>query len=275
MIYATLMTHVELGRSNAGLLKITGDLAERFGSTVIGAAACEGLQTTYGGPYVTGEVVELVREQAEKQIAEAEIEFRAILSPRVKQLEWRSAETYGPLSDYFAGQSREADLIVTSAGDGSILDGTNRLNVGDLVMRAGRPVLLVPPGSDHVKLDRVLVGWKETREARRAIADALPLLQVARTVILTEIVPDDRLAEARDHLAEVARWLARHGVQAEMDASSTKGSDVGGLAKAANDHAADIIVAGAYGHSRLREWVLGGVTHDLLLSTRRVAFLSH
>lgn len=275
MTYPTLMVHLELGKSNAGLLKIAGDLAVRFRAGVIGIAACQPLQIPYGDAYYSGDFIEEVRRTDEKDAAEAEAEFRTLLGPHVTDLQWRSATTMEPLCDYFAREARAADLILTAMEHGSLFGDTRRTNIGDLVMRAGRPVLIVPGGASQLKLDRALVAWKETREARRATLDALPLLKAASHVTLVEITSEENLPDARSHLADVAGWLAKHGIKAEPFAVATSGTDVATLARVAGEKAADIIVAGAYGHSRLREWVLGGVTYDLLLGTPRTAFLSH
>ncbi|WP_454887500.1 universal stress protein [Sphingomonas oryzagri] len=264
MTYATLMIPMGLGKPNQDVLKVSADLAERFGASVIGVAACEGFQLAYGGPYVTADAADIIREQTERLTREAEAEFRTVLASRVTHLEWRAAETYGPVSEYLAAQARGADLIVAAAGKGA----------DDLVMQAGRPALLVPPGASHAPLDRALVAWKDTREARRAVMDAVPLLQSARHVLVVEIAAADQLPQASEHLSDIAGWLRRHGIEVETKALQTRGSDAESLAKAATEYGAEVIVAGAYGHSRFREWILGGVTSDLLLDTHRFSLLS-
>jgi nucleotide-binding universal stress UspA family protein len=88
-------------------------------------------------------------------------------------------------------------------------------------------------------------------------------------------VPEQDLAAARTQLADVALWLGRHGVTADQVASPSIGDDAEALWALARDLGAELIVAGAYGHSRLREWVLGGVTKNLLLSKDRYSFVSH
>ena len=114
MSYATMMVPLALGVSNAEPLKVAADIAARFGAGILGVTACERLSLTYGGAYLSGEVFERIQDQTEKLAREAEAEFRALLSPHVKQLEWRCAETYEPLYDYFARQARSADLIVSA-----------------------------------------------------------------------------------------------------------------------------------------------------------------
>lgn len=276
MGYATLMAHLRLGQSNAGLLKIAGDLAERFKAGIIGVAACQPAQVAFDGFGYSGDLVQWDREAIEKDAQDARAEFRSVLASKVERLEWRSTVTLEPLYEYYARQARGADLILTAAGDQpSAFSRSRTFNTSDLVMRAGRPVLVVPAEADRLEPARILVGWNDSREARRAVADALPLLRLASHVAIAEIVTEDRLTDAQNHVGDVVDWLALHGIEAEGIAAARSGTDAGTLARIATEQAADILVAGAYGHSRMREWVLGGVTSDLLLGAGRFAFLSH
>lgn len=275
MTYATLMVHLELGRSNAGLLQIAGALAERFQAGVIGVAACQPMPVTYGDGYVSGDLIVQDREEIDKEIKEAEAEFRNALQARVRTLQWRSTVMYASLPEYLAREARSADLIITGVASGDFFDPSRAVNTGDLVMRAGRPVLLVPAAADSLKLERVVVAWKDTRESRRAAFDALPLLKKAAHVTVVEIAAEEEITTARAHVADVVAWLRCHGVEAESFASPSTIDDATGLYAIAQDQGADVIVAGAYGHSRLREWVLGGVTRDLLLSVNRCSLVSH
>jgi nucleotide-binding universal stress UspA family protein len=272
----TLMVRLELGQSNAGLLQIAGNLAERLQASVIGIAARQPLLVSYGDGYMSADIIEQDRKDFEKEIREAEAEFRIALQARVSDLEWRSAMIFASLSDYLANQARSADLVITGVDrSGSLFDSSRRVNVGDLVMQAGRPVLIVPASADKLNLERALIGWKDTRETRRAAFDALPLLQKAAHVTVVEIAAGEELAAAGAHLRDVVGWLKRHGVVAESIASPSTGDDATRLNAIADEQRADLIVAGAYGHSRLREWVLGGVTRDLLLRAARCSFVSH
>ena len=273
--YATLMVHLELGRSNAGLLQIAADLAARFHASVIGIAACQPLQVIYGEGFVSGDLYEQDRQELDKEMKAAEAEFRSALQACAATLEWRSAVTFALLSDYLAREARSADLVITGVASGDLFDASRSVNSGDLVMRAGRPVLVVPATTGKVKLERILVGWKDTRETRRAVSDALPLLKNAAHVAVVEIAAEDELTAARSRLEDVAGWLKRHGIKAECLASPSTGDDATALYAVAQDQGADLIVAGAYGHSRLREWALGGVTRDLLLRANFCSLLSH
>jgi nucleotide-binding universal stress UspA family protein len=276
MTYATMMVHLQPGQSNSGLLQVAGDLAERFHASVIGIAACQPIQVAYNDIYISGDLIEQDREEIQSELQEAEAEFRSALHNRGSSLAWRSALSVTSVADYLAREVRSADLLITSSNkDRSSFDAARYGNTGDLVMQAGRPLLVVPPATEKLRLDRVLVGWKDTREARRAISDALPLLKLATDVVVVQAVAEDQLGEARARLEDVVGWLKRHGVVAQSRALPSAGNDTARLQAFAQEQRADLIVAGAYGHSRLREWVFGGVTHDLLLRSEQCSFVSH
>lgn len=276
MAYASLMAHLELGHPNPSLLKIAGDLAERFHAGVIGIAACQPIESIYGDSYLAGEFIERDREEIEKELKAAEAEFRTALRTRAGRLEWRATVTFAPLSDYVAQEARSADLLITGVDSGRPLFGGSRyLDKGDLVIRLGRPVLIVPAEVDELKLEHVVVGWKDTRETRRAAADALPFLRAAQRVTVVEVAAEEDLASAGAHLEDVVGWLKRHDILAKPLASPAKRDDASQLDAIAHELSADLVVAGAYGHSRAREWVLGGVTRDLLLCADRCALVSH
>lgn len=275
MSYATLLVHLQLGRSNASVLDMTRHLADRFRAGVIGIAASQPLRNDYGDGLVAGEVYQLSCVEMTEELAKAEAEFQRALRPTVKSLEWRSASIFTSLVDYIACQARSADLVMTGIDVSDVFDNVRRVNTGDLIMQAGRPVLVVPSVLNTPKLERVMIGWKDTRESRRAVADALPLLRNARHVTLVEVCGESERDASRVRLVDVAAWLQRHGIAAECLSSPSAGDDVTALYALGLDQGVDLTVAGAYGHSRLREWVLGGVTQDLLVSANRCSLVSH
>jgi nucleotide-binding universal stress UspA family protein len=275
MSYATLMVHMELGRPNTGLLNIAAELAERFHAGVIGIAARQPLQMVYGEGYVSGDLYQQDRDEIVKELNAAEAEFHAALGGRVAFLEWRSAQMYAYLANYLANEARCADLVLTGVGTGDFLDSSRAVNTGELIMQTGRPVLIVPTTASTLKLDRVLVGWKDTPESRRAVSDALALLKQAAEVSVVEIATRENLAAAGAHVNDVVAWLQRHDVKAQGSTLLSSGDDATALYAIGQDKGIDIVVAGAYGHSRLREWILGGVTRDLLLSANHCSLVSH
>lgn len=276
MDYKTLMVHLELGRANTALLSITADLVQRLKAGAIGIAECQPIQVLYDATYVAGEILAEDRKQIEKQMQDAEREFREALSGKSERISWRSAVTFDSLAEFMAAEARAADLVLTIPDiGGSVFDHTRQVGITDLVMQAGRPVLIVPKDQASLNLDHVLIGWKETRECRRAVADSLPLLKLASRISLVEIAPEAELPRAKQQLADVAAWLSSHGVRAEPEALPAAGADSERLSNLARERSAGLIVAGAYGHSRLREWVLGGVTGDFLMNPHCCVLLSH
>lgn len=277
----SLMVRLAAGSPNDALLGLTADLAARLKvARVIGISARQPIPI-YGSPdmYVPPELATWDREQIDKEFKAAEKEFRSALDGKVAAVEWRSTVvTYGSIADYVAEQMRAADLLVTAAHEGgALLDASRYVNVADLVLRAGRPVLVAASTQDKVDLRTVVVGWKDTREARRAVQDALPLLRLADRVIVVEIVANEDLADARTRTQDVAAWLTAHGIAASARAVVATTGEAAQLRNIASDLELDagLLVGGAYGHTRLREWVLGGVTRDFLLQPVRCSFVSH
>lgn len=272
----TVMVHLELGDSNAGLLTIAGALAERLQAHVIGIAAARPMPVTYGEELVAGEILALDREQIQKEIKTAEAAFRTALSGRARSLDWRADITLLSLADYVAYQARAADLILSSSQTSGLLtDDSRQMNVGDLTMKAGRPLFIVPDSVKVLKLDTILIGWKDSREARRTVSDALPLLGLGKQVTVLEIAADGGIAHANTRVRDVVAWLKKHGIAAEPLVLPAAGEDAKQLAMVAREMKADLLVAGAYGHSRLREWIFGGITYDLLLKPDRCVLTSH
>jgi nucleotide-binding universal stress UspA family protein len=154
-------------------------------------------------------------------------------------------------------------------------DATRRPDAADLILRAGRPVLAVPPGVEHFGFGRAIVAWKDCREARQALAAALPLLRLMAEVAVVEITDAAGPMDAEARLGRVTGWLAHHGISATPCLVSPQGDDGERLLRLAEKQGAELIVAGAYGYTRAREWALGGVTRTLLRHCASCLFLSH
>jgi nucleotide-binding universal stress UspA family protein len=275
---SSIMVRLTTGTSNDAVLKIATDLAQRVKATrLIGISACQPLQI-YATPdaYIPSELASWDLEHIEKDLSAAEAAFRNALEGKVANCQWRSNNlTYGTIADYVAEQMRAADLLLTAADkDASVFD-RNHVDLADLVIRAGRPVLVVGTTVDKLDLRSVLVGWKDTREARRATQDALPILKLADRVTVVEVAAKRDLDNARKRTEDVAAWLAGHGISAVARAAVATGDDSVEIENIAKELDAGLLVGGAYGHNRFREWVLGGVTKDLLMHPARCSFMSH
>jgi len=270
-----LMVHLEVGHANPALLRIAKDLADRCHTGVVGIAGCQPMQLLYGGEYLTGDMIQQDRDTITSELKNTETEFRNAFWNHHEKVDWRSCVTFQPLSDYIAREARGADLLITGVTKVAAFSETRHVNAGDLVMQAGRPVLVVPAAVKQLGLKHTIVAWKDTREARRAIADALPLLKASEHVTVVGLARAEALPHVLAHLEDVVGWLESHGVLAKPLTASCPGEDADRLYEILGDEGADLVVAGAYGHNRLREWALGGVTGDLLLCEDRCAFLSH
>jgi nucleotide-binding universal stress UspA family protein len=275
MTYSTLMAHLDVGEDNTSLLAVTASLSQRFGAAVTGIAGRRPVQVIAARGLPAAELYDFDRQDMADEFAELENEFRRALSGKALELHWRSTSVLGSLAAYVSTEARLTDLIIIRPDRGfGILNSDRRTSLGDLVMSAGRPLLVVPDGAQGLDLNHVLVAWNDTREARRAVADAMPLLKAAGLVTVVEVVGEALLDDARGRLEDVVWWLARHGVTADSVAAPANGHDAAVLDGVARARNAGLMVAGAYGHNRMREWMLGGVTRDLLLHPSRCTFVS-
>jgi nucleotide-binding universal stress UspA family protein len=276
MTYTTVMVGMALGEPNDAPLEVAAQLAERFGAKVIGIAAAEFTPPLY---FTAGEAAQRLVDQGwaavKSRVAELEGEFREAMQNRAAQVEWRSAEDFP--TRYMVQQARACDIIVVGeAGRGRIPDPFAQADPNELVMQAGRPMLVVPGACNWLDLRSVLIAWKDTVEARRAVSDALPLLRKSTEVKVVEIVENgvDREA-ALSRIADVAAWLARHDVRASQQVPRQCGDAATQIERIAAEVGAGVVIAGAYGHSRLSEWMLGGVTRRLINPSRHCSLLAH
>ena len=274
MDYKTVMVGLALDRPNDACLRVAGDLGERFGARVVGVAASDLRPPMY---FADGDFAQKLLEEetatVQARLSELEAEFRTAIGQRAASVEWRSARAL-PVP-YMLQQARAADIIVVGARSETMVDPYAAPDPSDLVMQAGRPLIVVPPAVQWLDLRSVLVAWKDIREARRAVFDALPILAAAKEVTIAEIPEQDTdRAEAMSRVADVAAWLRSHGIVAHTSVPEAAADVSEQLDKIAANVGAGAVVAGAYGHSRFREWVLSGVTRHLATESRRCALLS-
>ena len=272
MTYSTLMVHLDGARPNAAVLDATAKLAKQHDAGVIGIAACTPAQLAGGDGYAASEFAVLERDIVIDELVGAKTDFQTHVGLQPHVLEWRSISTLDNIAHVIAAHARCADLLITSIGPWPNNRATHA-DTGDLIVSAGRPVLVVSDADGASDFKNVMVAWNDTRECRRAITAALPMLKAAECVTLVEISNDP--ISKRDAIKDVMHWLGRHKIAANRINSRMHGSKPETLSTIANDVKADLVVAGAYGHSRIREWAFGGVTRDLLLHERLSTLLSH
>ena len=136
-----------------------------------------------------------------------------------------------------------------------------------MILAAGRPVLVIPRGMRRFQPSNVLIAWKDTREARRAVRDALPFLKQAQSVCVAMANPAaSQRADAQ--IADLVEYLGHHDISVNGQIATVADENEGDiLGELARNHGSNMIVAGAYGRTRLSEWIFGGVTRHLLLTS--------
>jgi nucleotide-binding universal stress UspA family protein len=256
-----------------GRLRLAADLALRLQAGLIGIAGRLSLSSFLAGDSAPGiGASDAERQEMTNLLATIEMKFRAA-TKQVPRVEWRGALDYA--GNLVPKEARAADLIILGR-PADPADLYYALDPGATILRAGRPILLVPDTVEVLSLRRAVIAWKDRREARRAVLDALPLLQEANDVMIAEVCegPTEEASQAR--LNDVANYLKSHGVSVEAKVYLHTKQSVGSeILRFANDEKADLIVAGGYGHSRLGEWMFGGVTRQLLTDSRLCCLLSH
>ncbi|WP_238120820.1 MULTISPECIES: universal stress protein [unclassified Xanthobacter] len=170
--------------------------------------------------------------------------------------------SYGQLVDTFVAQARVHDIAVLNAQRASV--DADRGLIEALLFDSGRPLIVVPPAWDSFKHRRVLIAWDASARAARAVNDAMPILRSAEAVEVVAIATEKQLAKTVPG-AEIAPHLARHGVHVNVkDLVVQEGGIEATLREQASLFGADLLVMGAFNHSLMQEWVLGGVTQSLL-----------
>lgn len=213
------------------------------------------------------EVAQAQRKFADQSAGEARALFEEVTGAAGVTAEYRAPE--GELLDTLVLHARYSDLVVLGQYDRHDDDMADEREAADhVIMDSGRPVMIVPyAGTFPVIGDRVLVSWNASREATRAVNDALPILRTAAEVRVLSINPRRNGVNGHGDVpgADICAHLARHGVNAVAEHVVSHDMDVGNaLLSRASDEGADLIVMGAYGRSRLRELVLGGATWHVL-----------
>lgn len=272
--YRTLLVHAEPGRASTQRVQVAARLARDLDAVLIGLGAEAFDPYPPADPmfgYAATEWLNRFQVQVNKDLTEAETAFRRDAGET--NVEWRALQDFP--HNALAHMARAADLIILSPRADSLAVGRTADPAG-VIMGAGRPVLIVPPGRDRLLGDAVVIAWKDTRECRRAILDALPLLQRSQDVIVHTVCKADQMDAREAETADVVQMLLRHGVSARALVVKGKMESVeAAIDRVAELNGADLVVCGAYGHSRLREWVFGGVTDDMLHRPSRFVLMSH
>lgn len=274
-----ILVHLDQSPRAQSRLDIAASLARQHGAHLTAlqvidvAVPVMAMADGGGGGAVIAELMEQMRQSALAAGVKLKAAFEAALAREGILGEWRQVE--GSTPEILALHGRYADLLVLGQDDPES-DSAGLLET--VLFDSGRPVLAIPfVGNFNSIGKRVLVGWNASREATRALHDALPLIAKAENTTVFLANPKRGLgAHGEEPGADIARHLARHGLKVEVaKAVAEDVADSALLLNHASDMGADLLVMGAYGHSRLREFILGGVTRSLLREMTIPVLLSH
>ena len=280
MSYATVMVSLTVDQSNEAVLEVAGQLAEKFDAKVIGIAAAVLRPPPYfmaGPSFMAGDFAKDFVDQGEasirKRLSEIEEQFRAGMNGRAKNVEWRCSLELP--ARYIAREARAADIVVAGRRwrcDRRSVRGGRPQRSGDAGGAAVACSASIGSLAGSAQRARGLEGWRGGEAGYRRRAAALAQGGGGRGAAIAEDENDrsEMLRQADD----VVSWLSRHGIQASSMVPERIGNAQIQLDRIAADITAGFVVAGAYGHSRFREWVLGGVTQHLVEQDARCSLLS-
>lgn len=278
MALKDLLVYVDDSKANAARIDTAVRLAEEHDAHLTGlyVAPDQSMMTLYTEAHIPGEILEAQRQAAVERAGEAKKVFEAAAGKAGLSSEWRFVE--GDFVRTLSLHARYADLLIIGQSDPSDDWSVTRGALEQVLLDVGRPVLVIPYiGAPKVPGENVVVAWNASREAMRAIHDAMPLLERAKTVrVLSINPPRGPSGEGEAPGADISHHLARHNVKAEAVHVEAEDIAVGEvLLSRAADQQADLIVMGAYGHSRYRELILGGATRSLLEAMTIPVLMSH
>jgi len=278
MNYKTILVHCDASSKLSQRLEVAVDLAQRFDAHLVGVHVQVPMQVPAfsAGPVPTFDLFAAYEASAKAQYESAAGAFEKAIRGSHLSSEWRLAKGYH--EDELFIQARYADLIVLGQTEPDSDTTTPRDLPETVAISSGRPTFVVPHIGVRAKPGKsIMLCWNATRESARAAAEALPFLMMADKVAVL-IVDEKRLGSGHgpEPGADVAAWLARHGVSVTVQRDIAADANVGELILSrAADREIDLIIIGLYGHSRLREVILGGASRTLLASMTVPVLMAH
>ena len=281
MAYKTVLVHCNDKTRSVRAMQAAADVAQRFQAHLVGVSVVPPVAIIPAG--MPGAPDAIVLEEHcvayRRDSPDLRAAFEAAAGGRSSGVEWREAEAgSSTVADVVLQHARAADLVIASQSDPG-WQWTAYFDIADrLAVESGRPVLIIPKDGSHKGFGKkVLVAWNARREAARAVFDALPLLQQAQEVKVIWVNPQDEGGVASDVPAgDICVALARHGVKCEATEVARPQTSVGRtLLMRAAEYGSDLLVMGCYGHSRLREFVLGGASRHVLDHMTIPVLMSH
>jgi len=250
------------------------DLADKFNAHLTGIYYERVIDYSLYGDSISGILIEGLSKQQDLEKSAMKSRFDTRTTHRQSKTSYRVESR--PTSDSVSVHARLSDLVVTGQRnpDSHFIDPNTEPE--HLIMGTGRPVLVIPYIGYPARMgETVIVAWDQSRESARAIADALPLLKAAKQVHVFQVVKRS-VKDSEMVTADMAEHLARHDINVNTQATVRNEVPVAEtMLSKVSDLGADLIVMGAYGHSRLREYTLGGVTRTMLQSMTVPVLMTH
>jgi nucleotide-binding universal stress UspA family protein len=275
----SILVHADGTAATAGRLRFAAELATRHGAHLTALFAVTPPALDPSAAYAASSVaVKLLLEAHERSKSSARAALAAARATTSVQAGWAEVDEGAAPLPTFMRQAHCADLVVLGQQDPALIGASQVPSdfVSAVILGSGRPAIVLPyTGEGAATIGTVLVAWKPSAQAARAVAAALPVLKGARHVHLVSWGRDDA-AGCHGKALDIEGYLRRHGVSATPHHESAAGDEIGELmlSKAA-DVGADLLVMGCYAHSRVRELVLGGATRVVLESMTVPVLMSH
>jgi nucleotide-binding universal stress UspA family protein len=279
MAYKDLLVHVDDSKGCAARVDAAIELAIAHDAHLAGVYVA-----TYPPPaglvqgYLPPDVAEMLERQAGERADAAIARFAEVAKRNQISFETRIDRVlYAAMSEALATNARYADLVILGQPDPDDVEGPPNLPE-EVTLSCGRPSLVIPYIGPAATLGRrVTVAWDASREAARAVNDAMPILERAQAVAVVTVNPRERpFGHGEQPGADIALHLARHGIEVEVQRVESRDLDVANtILSHIADRGSDLLVMGAYGHSRLRELVLGGVTRTILHDMTVPVLMAH
>jgi len=280
MSFRTILANLNETSNNAAVMATAAVLAREFDAVVAGlyvVPATRSYPSAYYEPIP--EMFEVHRKHFDHQTQSVRAAFDAVFASSSVRSDLLIENSPSPLiCESVTERARVCDLVLVSQTETTSELGVELDFVPRVAIAAGRPVMVVPLESPLRSLpETVAIGWNGSREAARAVFDSLPILKRVKTAYVICVDPPGERRQAQSPPGEeLVRSLKLHGVKAQASLLSTDGEDLGDvLLRKAMDLGAGLLVIGAYGHSRLSEFILGGVTRTVLRRMRCPVLISH
>ena len=277
MTYKDILVHIDDSNNSAARLAVAIQLAVTHGAQLTGLYVIPDYDTAFlSAGYAGPELLAIAREATQERMQQQEAAFREATAKQGATADWCCVQ--GEPAQQFIWHAAYHDIAIIGQHDPQDPASLPGWSVSQILLGTGRPVLVIPYiGASHTPGERILIAWSASREVVRAVNDALPFLARGHAVSVVTIHPPAGITpEETVSSAALCQHLARHGITATSAALPASDLEVGDvLLSRAADEGADLMVMGAYGHSRLREIVLGGATRHLLQHMTVPVLMSH